>query len=161
LRQSDASLAAGREGVDAVKFIESIYRHNVVGLASLPTTLVFLLNEFKESGSFSGTHRELYERGCRRLARENDPQRVEAMRSLRQINRISTPDEIFEAASLLAALVLICGKSAIYVGPITGTDTNADLHLSEAADENLTEDLLYDAIGSGLFTSRGHGRAAK
>jgi len=161
LRQCDAMQAAETLGIDAFAFNQAVYQQKIIGLAALPTTLFFLLAEFRDNGLFTGTHRELYERGCQRLARENDPHRIEALRALRRTTRVSTPEEIYEAASRLAALFLLCGKSAIHIGPVADAKAESDLHLSEAADSigigdgSLTEDVLYDAIASGLFTSRG------
>jgi len=161
LRQRDAMQAAEAYGMDAIAFNAVVYQQKVVGLAALPTTLFFLLSEFREGGAFTGTHRELYERGCQRLARENDPRRIEALRVLRQTARISTPEEICEAACRLAALYLLCGKSAIHVGPIAETDADSDLHVSQAAGTGsppLGHDVFYDAVASGIFTSRGPDR---
>jgi hypothetical protein len=56
---------------------------------------------------------------------------------------------------------MLCGKSAIHIGPIAGASAEADLHLSEAVDNSgfavgpLTEDVFYDAVCSAIFTSRG------
>jgi len=161
LRQRDAMLAAEAYRMDAIAFNAAVYQQKVVGLAALPTTLFFLLSEFREGGAFTGTHRELYERGCQRLARENDPRRIEALRALRKTARISAPEEIHEAACRLATLFLLCGKSAIHVGPVAEANADSDLHVSQAADtagtggRSLGEDVLYDAIASGIFTSRG------
>lgn len=164
LRHRDAVQAAEMSGVDAIKFIQAVYQQKVVGLAALPTTLFFLLDEFRDGGAFSGTHRELYERGCQRLARENDPRRIAMLRALRNSARVSTPDEIYEAACRLAALLLLCGKSAIHIGPIADASAEADLHLNQAADNSgheadlLTEAVFDDAVCSALFTSRGSHR---
>ena len=158
LRQCDAELAAEKWGLDKRAFIMAVYDRKVVGLAALPTTLFFLLAEFREGGGFSGTHRELYERGCQRLAREVDPRRTEALRQLRRTARVSTPQEISEAASRLAALFLLCGKASIHIGTLDESNATSDLHISEAADTSLTEDVVMDTIASGLFTSRGPNR---
>ena len=159
LRQCDAELAAEKWGLDKRAFIQAVYRQKVVGLAALPATLFFLLAEFRESGGFVRTHRELYERGCMRLSRELDPRRTETLRALRKSARVSTPEEVYEAASRLAVLFLLCGKSAIYSGPLDEIDARSDLHISGAADADLTEDLILDTIESGLFTSRGSNRS--
>jgi hypothetical protein len=126
-------------------------------LAALPTTLFFLLEEFREVGHFRGSHRELYERGCGRLAREVDPRRMETLRQLRKTARVSTPQEVYEAAARLATLLLVCGKSAIHAGPLDEADVS-DLHVSEATDNTLMEYVILDAISTGLFTSRGPDR---
>jgi hypothetical protein len=135
-----------------------VYQQKVLGMAALPTTLFFLLDEFREGGGFSGTHRQLYERGCERMSREIDARRAETLRQLRKTERVSSPQEIYEAASRLAALLLICGKSAIHTGQLEDADAASDLHVSQAADSTLTEDVMRDAIASALFTSRGPSR---
>ena len=154
LRQCDAELAAEKNGLKPHDFIQGVYQQKVVGMAALPTTLFFLLEEFREGGGFNGTHRQLYERGCQRLSQEIDPRRFEALRQLRKTERVSSPQEIYEAASLLAALLLVCGKSAIHTGQLEEADAASDLHISQAADTKLTEDVMRDAIASALFTSR-------
>ena len=158
LRQCDAELAAEKSGLKPHDFIQSVYQQKVVGMAALPTTLFFLIDEFHEGGGFSGTHRQLYERGCDRMSREIDARRAEAMRQLRKTERASSPQEIYEAACRLAALLLVCGKSAIHTGQLEDTDAASDLHISQAADSTLTEDVMRDAIASALFTSRGPSR---
>ena len=158
LRQCDAEQAAELCGLSKHDFIEAVYRQKVVGLAALPATLFFLLDEFHEGGGFSRTHRELYESGCLRLSRELDPQRVETLRARRKTTRVSTPQEIYETAMRLAALFLLCGKSAIHIGSLDETDPTIDLHISDAADTALSEDVILDTIGSGLFTSRSPNR---
>jgi hypothetical protein len=165
LRQRDVEMAAQARGLDGHSFIQAVYQNQVVGMAALPTTLFFLLEEFHESGQFSGTHCDLFERGCSRLLREHDPRRLEALRALRKTARVFTPQETNLAAARLAALLLLCGKSAIHIGPIGEADAGADLHISEAVDAvgssaglSITEDLLLETIGTGLFTSRGPNR---
>ncbi|MBE0544866.1 MAG: hypothetical protein IH623_26300 [Verrucomicrobia bacterium] len=158
LRQCDAELAAEKNGLKPHDFIQSVYQQKVVGMAALPTTLFFLLDEFREGGGFSGTHRQLYERGCERMSREIDARRTEALRQLRKTERVSSPQEIYEAASRLATLLLVCGKSAIHTGKLEDADAASDLHVSQAADSTLTEDVMRDAIASALFTSRGPSR---
>jgi hypothetical protein len=158
LRQCDAELAAEKNGLKPHDFIQSVYQQKVVGMAALPTTLFFLFDEFREGGGFSGTHRQLYERGCERMSREIDARRTEALRQLRKTERVSSPQEIYEAATRLAALLLVCGKSAIHTGQLEDADASSDLHISQAADSTLTEDVLRDAIASALFTSRGSSR---
>lgn len=158
LRQCDAELAAEKNGLKSHDFIQSVYQQKVVGMAALPTTLFFLLDEFREGSGFSGTHRQLYERGCERMSREIDARRADALRQLRKTERVSSPQEIYEAASRLAALLLVCGKSAIHTGQLADADAASDLHISHAADSTLTEDVMRDAIASALFTSRGPSR---
>jgi hypothetical protein len=158
LRQCDAELAAEKNGLKPHDFIQSVCQQKVVGMAALPTTLFFLLDEFRERGGFGGTHRQLFERGCERMSREIDARRAEALRQLRKTERVSSPQEIYEAASRLAALLFVCGKSAIHTGQLEDADAASDLHISQAADSTLTEDVMRDAIASALFTSRGPSR---
>ncbi len=164
LRHRDAVQAAEVLGVDSSKFMQGVYEHNVVGLAALPTTLFFLLDEFRNGERFALTHRELYQRACNRLAAEHDPRRAEGMRARRKTARVTASDEIYKAACRLAALLLLCGKSAIHVSHIPDTDGGGDLRVSDACDRSttgthpLSEEMLFDAIASALFTTRGSER---
>ena len=151
-------VAAETWGLNKSAFIENVYQQTLVGLAAIPTTLFFLLEEFRQNGAFRGTHRELYERGCQRLMREIDPRRIEALRLRRHISRLPNRQHLAESVHRLAALLLLCGKSAIHTGPSEEADADSDLHISEAADTDLTEDSILDAIATGLFTSRGRQR---
>ena len=160
IRQCDAMLAAETWGFDKEAFIEAVYQQKVIGLATRPTTLFFLLAEFGEGGEFSGTHRELYEQGCERLSQEIDRGRAESQRALRKTTRVSTPQEIHSVAKRLAALFLVCGKTAIHIGPLEEAGAKNELHISEAADEECAEDLIFDTVASGLFTSSGPNRFA-
>ncbi|MDL5050708.1 hypothetical protein QQ054_32430 [Oscillatoria amoena NRMC-F 0135] len=158
LRQCDAKLAAETMEINPHNFIQSVYQQKVVGMAALPTTLFFLLNEFQGGGGFSSTHRQLYERGCKRLSQEIDARRVETLRQLQKTERVSSPEKIYDAAKRLAALYLVCGKSAIHTGQLEDADATSDLHISQAADLTLTKHVMGDAIASALFTSRGPNR---
>jgi len=158
LRQIDVELAAENWGLNKSSFIKAVYQKQISGLARLPSTLLFLLDEFRESGNFSATHRELYEKGCWRLSGELDKAKIETLRSLRRTDRIYSQQEIHRAASRLAALLLLSGKAGICTGSIEEANSNHDLHLHEGADEEITEDLLNETIASGLFTSLGINR---
>ena len=157
LRETDAALAAEKWGLDRKAFIEAVYKKSVAGLAALPTTLFFLLAEFQAGAGFSGSHRELYESGCRRLCEEIDPIRLGLLRHLRNSKPISTPEAIHEAATRIAAFILLCAKSAVHFGP-SSEAREGDLHINEIVGDSLSTNVILDCIASGLFSSRGADR---
>lgn len=157
LRRKDAVLAADSRGADAEKFLEAVWQRNVIGLAARPITLFFLLREFR-GGELPATHRELYERGTENLAREISSDRLELLRALRKTERRPSETERFRAAQRLATLLLVTGRSAIWLDGGAFEDIPPrDLPLNTATDETggITEDAAREAVESALFTSLG------
>jgi hypothetical protein len=166
LRLVDAQLAAEEFGADPDQFIEAIYRNAVVALAARPITLFFLLREFCKTGAFPGTHQELYEAGCTRLCREEDPGRLESLRRLYPQGSLPSAARIEKTASRIAALMMITGKFAIYTGRLDESNAT-DLHIGEIAKGSeqvnresflVSEFVVLRTLASGLFTSRGNDR---
>jgi hypothetical protein len=166
LRQKDARLAAELRAIDADAFLEAVYNLHVVGLARIPITLFFLLDEFARTNSFPGTHRELYQIGCRRLCDEPDAARLEWIRRRYPKNPIPSAVEVHAVACRIAALSILSGRFAVYVGPLTRR-TETDLHISEiaigyesvdSASFQVTDSVVLETLQTGLFTSRGEDR---
>lgn len=160
LRQKDVELAALARNADAGKFLEAVWRRGVVGLASRPVTLFFLLREFR-GGELPATHRELYERGTQSLARETNPVRLELLRALRRTEHRCSDADRMHAAERLATLLLLTGRSAIW---LTGASFDEipprDLTLDAAADADgrVSVEAMQEALESALFTSLGEKR---
>jgi len=119
LRREDVTIAADVCGVDSQKFFSAVYQAHVEPLAARPVTLAFLLKEFRATGDFGKTHRELYESGARTLCGEHDPRRSELTRRLRKTTAIATLEERMEAAREIAARTLLSGLACVEVTDAT------------------------------------------
>lgn len=162
LRRKDAEEAARHEGCDSQDFMKALREMHVEGLANRPVTLFLLLNEFRAHGRFPATHRELYERGTRKLVDEIDPKRLEALTALSKTTLRASLDERLAAAQRIAALLLCCGKSAVcrdedkseqqdkyllYVSRCSGLPAS----VSNLALREVVESALFTSIGEGRF----------
>jgi hypothetical protein len=162
LRREDAELAATSREINPKDFLEQVYQKNVVTLASRPTTLFFLLRQFKGSGELAGTHREIYERGIRDLCDEPDPERAEQARSSHE-RKAFNGDQRRDGAAYLAAMLILSGRSAISTGDRDVASANRDLHLASLFEKfdvpkSLSLDLLHASLSTALFSSRGEQR---
>ena len=160
LRRKDAELAASARGAEPEKFLGAVWKRGVMGLAARPITLFFLLGEFRDS-ELPATHRELYERGTKKLAAEIDPVRQELLRKMGKAGRHCSAAERLRAAQRLAALLLLTGRSAIWQTGDGFEDVPAhNLPLDAAADESdvVRADAAQEAVESALFTSLGERR---
>jgi hypothetical protein len=163
LRREDAELAAASAKIASDSFLEQVYEKNVVTLASRPTTLFFLLRQFKDSGQLEGTHREIYERGIRDLCDEPSPERAEQGRLTSPERTVFTPDQLRDGAAYLAAMLILSGRSAISLGDSDSASVNCDLHLASLLDgangpSSCSLELLHASLGTALFSSRGEQR---
>ena len=162
LRREDAELAATSREINPKDFLEQVYQKNVVTLASRPTTLFFLLRQFKRTGELRGTYREIYKRGILDLCDEPDPERAEQARFSHE-RAIFTADQLRDGAAYLAAMLILSGRSAISVGDRDIAFANRDLHLASLFEKSnvpksLSFDLLHATLATALFSSRGEQR---
>jgi hypothetical protein len=163
LRRKDAELAAASKQISPNDFLEQVYEKKVVTLASRPTTLFFLLRQFKDSGQLEGTHREIYERGIRDLCDEPNPERAEQGRSASPGRSVFKVDQLRDGAAYLAAMLILSGRSAISLGDPDSASANGDLHLASLLQgtdvpSSCSLELLHASLGTALFSSRGEQR---
>lgn len=158
LRRKDAEEAAKHEECDSKAFVDALWEMQVEGLATRPVTLFFLLNEFRERGAFPATHRELYERGTRKLADEIDPKRLEVLTALSKTTIRASLEDRLVAAQRIAALLLCCGKSALRRREEHGVRNEPNLLLLSQCSPTparVSHLALREVIESALFTSIG------
>jgi hypothetical protein len=154
LRKKDAHLAAQMWGVDADKFMKEVFEQHVAGLAARPTTLFFLLGEFADHGAFPGTHFDLYQAGCKRLCEEHDSTRTAAFLFQPTPAQQFKISDVYQMATRIAALLMLCGKSAVHVGHRDNAEPS-DLSLDEIAEIYGDAELVRTALSTGLFSARG------
>jgi hypothetical protein len=163
LRRVDAVSAAEATGVSPTDFLNQIFARHVVTLAARPTTLFFLLRQFKSNGQLEGSHRQIYERGVLDLCREPDLERAEANKFSERDGRLTSSEKLRDAAAFLAALMILCGRSAISTRYREDTALEGDLQLyslvgNEKVRSSGIEPDILAATNTALFSSRGENR---
>lgn len=171
LRDRDARLAAemvlaGKGPRAVVNFIRAVRRHQLYGLATRPLTLKMLMHEYRSGGGFSKTHRELYRKFSHHLCLDPDEARRIRLKHQPSPTLQVTPAIRQRVAGRIAALMLVCGRSAIWTGQ--GDKAGAsDLTLDEicavddrvgASDFNVTPTIVTAVLESPLFWPRETGR---
>lgn len=161
LRRLDAELAARHYGLDHEAFIRAVYNNHLTGLAARPITLRLLLNEFKQIGYFSSSHESLFTTAVRTMCKEIDQRRAK-----RLTRPPPSPDQIYQTASRIAAILILCGKNTIC--RLENTEVQqADLmfpeilhgyEISEDQKFKVTEQTIDSALDTPLFSFRGPGK---
>lgn len=171
LRDRDARMAAeavlktsARRSVNA--FMRAVRQHQLVGLATRPLTLKMLLHEYRSGGKFSRSHRELYRKFGHHLCIDPDDARTSRLRH-QSSPRIHVPSATRQrVAGRIAALMLVCGRSAIWPGAAAKAEAS-DLTLDEicagddrvgGADFNVTPTIFESVLESALFWPLQNGR---
>ncbi|SDE48747.1 hypothetical protein SAMN02799630_05538 [Paenibacillus sp. UNCCL117] len=162
LRRVDVYSAASSFEIDADKFMSEVSEKEVVPLAIKPVTLKFLLNLYKQHGSFPSTQKELYMQGCELLCEETNESRV----SSQHVGNLRAKDRL-RIASRIAALMVFSNKYAVWRGINFGNIPDEDLTLGDISGESLrqsdillklSESEIEETLSTGLFTSRGLNR---
>jgi len=156
LRCIDVETAVRQEDLDAPAFLEAVSDYDVGTLAARPITLNFLLCQFREGETLSGSSTELFENGCREICRDNPTRRERGLRGK------VTPEDRFELASLLAFSSLLSGRDLIWsdrCGPEPPANAITLQNLQHDTDsrpivakELLSEAPLEEVLNTGLFT---------
>lgn len=159
LRRKDVQVAAEAQHLDAAQFLSELARTETVPLAIKPITLAFLLESFRDGGQLPASRRELYERGCKMLCDEWNPDR----RNPGEAGALSAEQRL-AVASRIAAVSIFCRKPTIVTGPVPSNMAEEEIHASDlvrgdettgAGSFDVTNDALQEAIGTGLFNARG------
>lgn len=152
LRWKDISEVAKKDNIDPDKFHEEIRLKDAEPLARIPVTLKLLVTLFKKNDALPKTKREVYREGCIELARETNKKREE-------LDRVGQLDsqERFDLASKLAAIMILSGKSGLWLGNNYET-IESDLCIEELIDEELRKRDIKEVSQTGLFTSAGQKR---
>lgn len=158
LRRIDVEQAAEIHGLPTSAFMSALWEKQIVGMATRPVTLLFLLDEFRANNAFPATRQQLYERGVRKLCSEIDPHRIEILRSLRKTESVVTLDQRVMAAQYIAATTLCSGCFSISLeDKVTPQPVEGCFPVSACSSEHGQPSLLAleEAVESALFTSVG------
>lgn len=161
LRSEDIELAVRHHGLDARRFMEEVWRHDVAPLAGNPVTLDLLIHEFKESGTLAADYEKLFVRGSIRLCQEHSRSRLES-------GHISDlgEEQLLRIAARIAAVLTFSNHEDVW----TADDLDAkrsDLSPSEVYGRtekahdtvfNVDKRGVREALSRGIFSDRGQGR---
>ncbi|HKO90392.1 MAG TPA: ATP-binding protein [Polyangiaceae bacterium] len=162
LRRKDVEDAAARHGIDPGQFVEAIRRVQAGPLAARPITLDLLLRLYLEKQSLPTTRNEVYHRGCLKLTAEWSPQRADAG----LVGRLS-PQQRLAVAKRIAAVSIFCGRASILreeppmggaADDISAYELSGGTELANGSAVTVDEAAIREALGTGLFSSRGGGR---
>ena len=158
LREKDIYKAAYAEGVDPEKFLTELKRKQVGPLAVKPVTLKFLLKLIAKHKELPNTQEELYTKGCEFLSGELNQSRIDSRRK----GMLPTTQRM-KVSQRIAAVSIFSNRSAIWMG--TRPDKpEGDTELEEISGGTesvgsdrfrVSEDEIREAVGTGLFNSRG------
>ncbi|HWA95851.1 MAG TPA: hypothetical protein VG844_14715 [Terracidiphilus sp.] len=159
LRRVDVLQAAAlSEIAEPAVFLERIDNLGISSLASKPITLRMLLDTFRRDGNLPSSVLELYEKGCTILCEEQN----ESRRASHRIGRQSPRGRV-AVASRIAAVTQFGNRFAIWIGTEAQGVPPEDVAIAELtgndepAEESIrvTQDVVLEALGTGLFSSRG------
>jgi hypothetical protein len=165
LRRKDVQAAAEAEGVDVDRFFAEVRRTESAPLANKPITLRFLLSAFKSCGQFPATRQELYELGCSKLCEEANPNRQD-LRLSGGTGWLSA-EQRMAVASRIAAVSLFCRKPVMITGSLPAQASSEEVLIASfvggqepagAGQVDVSNEAVLEAVGTGLFSSRGPGR---
>jgi hypothetical protein len=164
LRIADVVTASEARGVDPSVFLHEVTKRSLEPFARKPLTLMRLLALYGADGALPNSQSELYEEFVLLLCREPDEQRRAAGAFA------PSPEERFTLAARIAAGALLAGRDTIVAsgqapqrgGDVAlrelegGTELNRLGAVATPVDASVSA--LGDALGTGLFSSRGTGR---
>ena len=162
LRRRDVESAARDDGLDTEALLGEIYRTNAVGWAERPLTLKMILGAFAAEAALPESRAELFRRGCLAFCEEQTERRRKARRT-----RLDAEERLAVAARI-AGVLMFCGKEGVSKGPHSGdmppnyvsvTElTCGPIQVGHGREVVVDEAAIFDALETGLFTSRGDPR---
>jgi len=162
LTKKNVITSATSLGINAEAFFTAIQEAEISAFANRPITLNFLLKLFHSEGKLPDQKSEIYQQGCSELCSEISESRLSSNQtgSLQSIQRLIV-------ASRIAAVMLFSNKSAIWLGSSAENTPPGDITLRELSGFSeeidgisitISEDMIRETIGTGLFNSRGDQR---
>ncbi|WP_447598643.1 NACHT domain-containing protein [Nitrospira sp. Nam80] len=159
LRKKDVEEAARENGLDVQQFVHEVEKTGIVPFATKPVTLEFLVKQSRRQGRLAFTQAELYEQGCRFLCEEPSDNRRET-----KLKPVYSVDQRMAVAARVAAVTSFSNRYAVWTGREQENVTDDDVAILElcggketAREEafKVNEESITEAIGTGLFSSRG------
>ena len=157
LTKANVTEAATKSDLSADGFLNEVARVRAQPLAIKPVTLKFLLNQFRATRCLPADEHSLYMQGCYCLCEESQERRDAG------VQHACDTAHRFAVAQRIVYLIIFAGKVAVWTGPQDGSMPLEDLSTSSILGSDIcngdrfdvTEDVLRDALNTGLFTSRG------
>ncbi|MFZ5895031.1 MAG: hypothetical protein ACOY0T_28485 [Myxococcota bacterium] len=129
LTRSDLVAAATQHLLDADKFMGAVLKKNIAILASRPTTLIELVQQFEMHGELNGSRLTLMDQACRRHSEEHNELRRDHGRKSHR----TTVDERVRIAGRVALHTLTSACATIDSGPIGIGDSRDRLFIADLA----------------------------
>lgn len=159
LRRVDAASICGVE--DAEAFLASVEERNAVPFAARPLTLRFLARIYEQSGTLPTSGAGLYEQGLLALAEQetNSPRRSGATNQ-------TSPSARIAAASRIAAITHLCGRSGVWLGGVAEVDDRSvTVDACDGGTEpngvypvSIDRTLISETLATGIFSGAGEQR---
>lgn len=163
LRKTDVEESLNANHVENPdKFFEEVDLLHAAPLAIKPITLNFLLNIYLRSGTFPSNQIDLYLEGCRILCEEPSGSRRDA-----RLVGLLAADQRIAVAMRIAAITIFTNRYAIWTALDVGNVPEIDvavrqlvggMETSSSGTVPVTERAVREALGTGLFSSRGPDR---
>ena len=162
LRRADVLEAAALTGItDPKAFLERVDELKLASLAGKPITLKMLLDTYQREGDLPTNLASLYEKGCLILCEEQN----ESRRAAGRTGKLSSTGRL-AVASRIAAVTQFGNHFAVCKGTEAAGIPQEDVSVAqlvggtETAEHtiNVTDDMILETLGTGLFSSRGEER---
>ncbi|MCX5722813.1 MAG: hypothetical protein NT179_12415 [Nitrospirae bacterium] len=162
LRKKDVEEAARVSGLDAKLFLGQVESSAVVPFAIKPITLKFLLSVYRKQGGLPSSQSALYLEGCQLLAAETSESRGTA-----GYRGELTAEQRLAVAARIAASMIFGNRNAVYSGTNPSEASDEDVTIRELSGGtesdnkdrfNVGEKEIGEALGTGLFSTRGPNR---
>jgi hypothetical protein len=162
LRRADVISFVQETGANPENFLFQIERLGAAPLANRPITLKFLVSSFNAGSGLPDLKTDLYRQGCRVLCEEWQEHR----RRSNKLTQVSVGKR-FATASLLAAVIIFCRRTAIWIGPQYQPSPENDLRVNDlyGLEERCAEEIVCigdesvrETLDTGLFRSTGNRR---
>lgn len=159
LRRCDVSCALDCEEIPSVEFLNKVDDFKAVPLAVSPITLKLLIKTYKARGEIAHSRKEIYESGCKELAKETKLESVTMPESFR-LSEV----EKFQIAARIAAITVFSRKHIISLDRdhfaqnssylyMTDFNSGSEKHLHEKIEVNRVS--VSETLNTGLFISCG------
>jgi hypothetical protein len=162
LRRVDVLEAAKLSGISQPEaFLERIDQLQIAAFAGKPITLKMLLDTYQREGDLPENLPDLYEKGCLILCEEQNDSR----RASGRTGSLS-PKSRMAIAARIAAVTQFGNRFAVWTGTEAAGVPPEDVAVSELAGGtepaeqplHVTNEMILETLGTGLFSSRGQER---
>jgi hypothetical protein len=160
-REQAEYLAGGMPDIDGAELVEAAVEAGAGVLASVPLTLAMLVRTYARHGELESDPTRLFADGIRQLADEPSDRR--------RANFESTSEQRVAVAARVAARLLLTSRRTLWRGAALQAGSSdlgveslvgGEELMPNGSTLDVTNSALGEALGTALFTGRGHNRLA-